>query len=111
MFKGETMDITFTEGDARMVHHPHSDALVVTAVIGNVNVHRLLVDNGSNVNILAYSAYHRMKMADKDMMAYYNELYDFLRKCCPNCWKGEAPNHPWSRTPGYHSSRRVHDSK
>ena len=36
MFKGETMDITFTEGDARAVHHPHSDALVVTAVIGNV---------------------------------------------------------------------------
>ncbi|XP_063935619.1 uncharacterized protein LOC135147089 [Daucus carota subsp. sativus] len=77
MFKGETMDITFTEGDARTVHHPHSDALVVSAVIGNINVHRLLVDNGSSVNILAYSAYQRMKMADKDMMACYNELYGF----------------------------------
>ena len=46
-------------------------------MIGNVNVHRLLVDNGSSVNILAYSAYQRMKMADKDMMACYNELYGF----------------------------------
>ena len=69
MFKRETMDITFTEGDARTVHHPHSNALVVTAVIGNVNVHRLLVDNGRSVNILAYGAYQKMKMADKDMMA------------------------------------------
>ena len=77
MFKMETLDITFTEGDARTVHYPHSDALVVTAVIGNVNVHRLLVDNKSSINILAYCAYQRMKMAYKDMMACYNELYGF----------------------------------
>ena len=57
----------------------HSDALVVTAVIGNVNVHRLLVDNGSSANILAYSAYQRMKMANKVMLACYNELYGFTR--------------------------------
>ena len=46
-------------------------------MIGNVNMHRLLVDNGSSFNILAYSAYQRIKMADKDMMACYNELYSF----------------------------------
>ena len=71
------MEITFTEGNARAVHHRHSDALVVTAVIGIVNVHMLPVDNGSSINILAYSAYQRMKMADKDMMACYSKLYGF----------------------------------
>ena len=66
MFKGETMDITFTEEDAHMIHHPHSDALVVSALIGNIYVHRLLVDNGSSVNILAYNTYQKMKLAGKD---------------------------------------------
>ena len=51
------MDITFTEEDTCTVHHPHGDALVVTAVVENINVHRLLVDNESSVNILAYNTY------------------------------------------------------
>ena len=60
LFKGETMDITFTEEDAKQVHHPHNDALLITMVIGNMNVHRVLVDNGSSVNILMYSTYEKM---------------------------------------------------
>ncbi|KAK1380928.1 hypothetical protein POM88_027672 [Heracleum sosnowskyi] len=54
LFKGEAADITFTEDDARHVHQPHNDALVVTITIGGLNVHRVLVDNGSSCNILAY---------------------------------------------------------
>lgn len=77
IFKRETMDITFIGEDARTVHHPHSDALVVTAVIGNVNVRRLLMDNSSSINILAHSMYEKMKMVDKDMMVFYYELYSF----------------------------------
>lgn len=52
LFKGETADITFSEEDAKWVHHPHNDALVVTIGIGTQNVHRVFVDNGSSVNIL-----------------------------------------------------------
>ena len=57
MFKGEMTSITFTEEDARHVHHPHNDALVVKVLIGGTNVHRCLVDNGSSVNILTYDTY------------------------------------------------------
>lgn len=42
LFKGEAVDITFTEDDARHVHHPHNDALVVTISISGMNVHRVL---------------------------------------------------------------------
>ena len=44
-FRGEDDDITFSEEDAREVHHPHNDPLVVIAMIGNLNVHRTLVDD------------------------------------------------------------------
>ena len=49
VFKGEAVDITFTEEDAKWVHHPHSDALVVNIMIGAMNVHRVFVDNGSSL--------------------------------------------------------------
>ena len=62
MFKGEIINITFTEEDARIVHHPHNDALVIT--VGNINVHRLLMDNRISVNILAYSTYQKMKLSN-----------------------------------------------
>ncbi|KAK1388756.1 hypothetical protein POM88_016934 [Heracleum sosnowskyi] len=46
LFKGESVDITFTEEEARWVHHPHNDALVVAIQIGPMNVHRVFMDNG-----------------------------------------------------------------
>ncbi|KAK1399685.1 hypothetical protein POM88_009548 [Heracleum sosnowskyi] len=77
LFRGEAADITFTEDDARHVHHPHNDALVVTITIGGLNVHRVLVDNGSSCNILAYDTYQKMGLADKEMSPAYNDLYGF----------------------------------
>nr|XP_017228021.1 PREDICTED: uncharacterized protein LOC108203549 [Daucus carota subsp. sativus] len=76
-FKGETMDITFTEDDARWVHHPHNDALVVAMRIATMNVHRVFVDNGSSVNILYYDTYKKMGLPDKDMTAENLYVYGF----------------------------------
>ena len=53
-------DIVFTKADANLVHHPHEDALVVTGKIANSLVHRILVDNGSAVNILCWDAYQKI---------------------------------------------------
>ena len=49
--------IRFSEDDARRLHHLYSDALVVSLQIGDYNMHRVLVDNGSSANILYYSAF------------------------------------------------------
>ena len=58
--KGENDDITFKESDAHLVHHPHCDALIIKAMMANNNVYRILVDNGSSVDILYYQAFKRM---------------------------------------------------
>ncbi|XP_075662983.1 uncharacterized protein LOC142632475 [Castanea sativa] len=52
--------IEFSEGDARRLHHPHDDALVVTIQVGDYNIHRVLVDNGSSADILYYPAFQQM---------------------------------------------------
>jgi len=39
--------IEFLEEDARRLHHPHVDALVVNIRVGDYNTHRVLVKNGS----------------------------------------------------------------
>ena len=48
------------EEDATHLHHPHDDALVVSIRVGDYNVHRTLVDNGSSANILYYPAFQQM---------------------------------------------------
>ena len=56
----ESPIIGFSEEDARRLHHPHDDALVVSIRIGDYNVHRMLVDNGSSADILYYLAFQQI---------------------------------------------------
>ena len=46
--------IGFSEEGARRLHHPHDDALVVSLRVGDYNIHRVLVNNGSLADILYY---------------------------------------------------------
>ena len=56
----ESPIIGFSEEDARCLHHPHDDALVVSIRIEDYNMHKVLIDNGSSVDILYYSALQQM---------------------------------------------------
>ena len=49
--------IGFIKEDARHLHHPHNNVLVINIRVGNYNTHRVLVDNGSSINILYYPAF------------------------------------------------------
>ena len=49
--------IGFSEEDDRRLHHPYDDALIVSIQVGDYNIHRVLVDNGSSANILYYPAF------------------------------------------------------
>ena len=56
--------ITFTDLDLVGIHLPHEDALVVTLRIANFDIRRILIDNGSSVNVLFLST---LKKMDFDM--------------------------------------------
>ena len=56
----ESPIIEFSEEDARRLHHPHDDALVVSIRVGDYNMHRVLVNNGSLADILYYLAFQQM---------------------------------------------------
>ena len=49
--------IGFLEEDARRLHHPYDDALVVSLRVGEYNMHRVLVYNGSSADILYYPVF------------------------------------------------------
>ena len=63
--------IEFSKEDARRLHHPHDDALVVSIRVGEYNTHRVLVDNGSSADILYYPAFQQM-MIDREQLVPMN---------------------------------------
>ena len=69
--------ITFTEEDARHVHFSHNDPLVVEAQIANKTVSRILVDNGSSVNILFKPAFHAIGLIEANLTPCPTQLQGF----------------------------------
>ena len=54
--------IEFSEDNARRLHHPYDDALVVNLQIGDYNMHRVLVDNDNSADILYYLVFQQMRI-------------------------------------------------
>ena len=69
--------IGFSEEDARRLHHPHDDALVVSMRVGDYNMHQVLVDNGSSADILYYPAFQQMRIDKKRLMPTNAPLVGF----------------------------------
>lgn len=54
--------ISFIKENARQLHYPHDDALVISLSITNFNTQRVLMDNGSSVDILYYPMFQQMRI-------------------------------------------------
>ncbi|KAL2498278.1 Uncharacterized protein Adt_23828 [Abeliophyllum distichum] len=68
--------ISFTEEDEAGIHYPYCDALVVRAIIARNGLGRMLVDDGSAVNILFGSAFDQMEV-DHEVTAISEPLFGF----------------------------------
>ena len=77
-----TRPIFFSDSDATFVHFPHNDALIVTMLIDNCRVSKILIDGGSSVNILHGRALNQMEDSPEAARALINRqtqshLYGF----------------------------------
>ena len=55
----------------------HDDTLVVTFRIGEYDVKRVMVDQGSEVEIMYPNLYNRLSLKPKDLTAYDSPLVSF----------------------------------
>lgn len=49
--------ITFTRANTERVQYPHHDAMVIILNIDDYDVHRVLINSGSSVDILFYDTF------------------------------------------------------
>ncbi|XP_063939813.1 uncharacterized protein LOC135148496 [Daucus carota subsp. sativus] len=69
--------LAFDNLDLDRVKFPHDDPLVITSVIGNSSVKRVLVDGGASVDILFHDAYEKMGYSDSQLTPSDMPIYGF----------------------------------
>ncbi|XP_022880891.1 uncharacterized protein LOC111398189 [Olea europaea var. sylvestris] len=74
---GKLEDITFGTRDLEGVSLPHDNALVISAIVANFEVNRILVDNGSAANILSQEAFAKMEISSQQLKAVKTPLQGF----------------------------------
>ena len=70
-------DMYFSEEDAREVKQPHDDPLVIMIMIEGFNTRRVLVDNGSSMDIIYLSAFQQLKVDPKRLRPFESSLISF----------------------------------
>ncbi|XP_028092236.1 uncharacterized protein LOC114292474 [Camellia sinensis] len=80
VMKGKTEEkdiLTFSSRDLERIQMPHNDALMVTLRVKDFDIKRILIDQGSSVEIMYYDAFKRMKLEDKDLAPAMSPLVGF----------------------------------
>ncbi|XP_030924972.1 uncharacterized protein LOC115952008 [Quercus lobata] len=72
--------IRFTEEDKQGTLQPHDDALVVTLKIGGYDVKRVLVDQGSAMEVMYPDLYKGLNLKPEDLSPYNSPLVSFEGK-------------------------------
>ena len=72
--------IGFSEEDKQRTIQPHDDALVVTLRIGGYDVKRVLVDQGSAVEVMYPDLYKGLNLKPEDLTPYDSPLVSFEGK-------------------------------
>ncbi|XP_075670242.1 uncharacterized protein LOC142640014 [Castanea sativa] len=67
----------FFEEDVREVKQPHEDPLAIMLTIEGFNTKRILVDNGSSVDIIYLSAFQQLRLDPKRLCPFKSPLVSF----------------------------------
>ena len=72
--------ITFSDADLEGCQHPHDDPLVIRAIVTNKIVHRVLINNGSSVDIIFASTFDKMGIGREKLELVNAHLRGFSRE-------------------------------
>ncbi|XP_074378023.1 uncharacterized protein LOC141719544 [Apium graveolens] len=62
--------MTFSTEDYEDIIRPHEDPLIITPIIGQNKIWKVMVDTGSLDNILFHKTYYKMNMAGEQLEPY-----------------------------------------
>lgn len=72
----EVQPIIFTQNDVVGIYYPHCDGLIVREIVARIYLKRMLVDNGSSVNIIYRSTFEKMEVGH-ELTLVTTILYEF----------------------------------
>ena len=72
--------LSFSDKDKIGTIQPHDDALVLTLKIGGYDVKRVLLDQGSGIEIMYRDLYKGLNLTDEDLTTYNSPLVSFEGK-------------------------------
>jgi hypothetical protein len=71
------MPITFSVADVDLASFPHTDTMVITIHIDRWDDTRILIDNGSQIEVLFLSTFDKMGYDKKQLKELTKPLYGF----------------------------------
>jgi hypothetical protein len=71
------MPITFSSQDVNLTSFPHTDAMIITVHIDRWDVTKILIDNGSQAEILSLATLDKMCFDRKQLKELLKPLYGF----------------------------------
>ena len=72
--------ITFSDFDMEGCQHPYDDPLVIRVVVANKTIHRVVIDNGSSIDIIFVSAFDKMSIGREKLEPVNSYLLGFSRE-------------------------------
>ena len=75
--RAKSPTIQFDESDREHVTKPQHDRLVISLPVGNCLIRRILIDNGSAVNIIMLETLQQMGLTEADMVKKSTVLVGF----------------------------------
>jgi hypothetical protein len=89
--------ISFSDSDLHDVQLPHNDPLVITLRIGNYDVKRVLVDQGSFAEVMYQELYEKVGLGKSDLSEFSSPVFGFsgestipLGKQLSRCWRDQS---------------------
>lgn len=75
--KSKTTAIYFSDEDTKEVKYPHQDPLVISPIINEFIVQRVLVDTGASVDVMYWDAFKNLGLEESNLTPYSTSIKGF----------------------------------